>query len=120
LGEWLYVSGRPRPFDEAIQWAQTLRNIMDPKETFARLQKRKVGAPNKYRTYTDVFEFMLQGPDVSLGQARHRFNPPLPKESEPSLKAGIRLLKKLLRVEAPELLAEYESLHPDKARKVNG
>lgn len=121
-GPWLFGDRQPLTPVKALRFAQVLSD--EPElavEMFARLQKRKVGSPpTKYVTYLVIFELMLQSNAMSLGRARQKLKPPLPRENEPSLKAGIRNLKTLLRKHAPDFVARYESLHPDKAKKVNG
>ena len=82
--------------------------------------KHSAGRPNENPTYVALFELMLQSPRTSLGKALQMLKPPLPAERRASLKAGILKLKKLLRVYAPEILEQYEKLHPDRAKKPMG
>jgi len=121
LTPWLFGNRLPRNGIEAFRYAQAWSD--HPEEAlalFEGLQRRRVGSPNKNATYLRLFELMLESKTMSLGRARQELSPKLPRENEPSLKAGIRKVKRLLRKHAPEFVARYESLHPDRAQKVNG
>jgi hypothetical protein len=120
LSKWL-----PRTvtwsLDDAMQWARTQsKNIPEAAKIMSRLARRNVGRPNKYPMYLAVFELMLQGPAISFGVARKKVQPPISQENEPGLRAGVRKVKELLRTYAPELVSQFEALHPNRAKKVNG
>jgi hypothetical protein len=121
IADWIYTNRWPASDEQAFAMAQRYSSITSPKELYETLRKRPVGRPNTEKhTFVEVFELMLAGSHVSLGRARSMVHPPLSLADEPRLKDGIRRLKKLLQAIAPELLSKYESLHPDRAKKVNG
>jgi hypothetical protein len=124
LRKWIYPSRAPLSPGEAFSRIASVASTFDDPDLAAdlqnALQKREVGRPNRYLTYVKVFELMLQGRSVSFGIARRKLHPQLARECEPVLKAGVRALKRLLRRHAPDLVSQFEALHPDRAKKVNG
>jgi hypothetical protein len=129
LMRWIYPPREPVSQTEAWNKVQALAkagaDLVVVVKVFEVLQTRPVGAPAKRRqSYIAAFEFMLQSKGNSQGQAVRRFclcgNRKHGGECERNLKAGVRSLKKVLRTYAPELVARYDALHPDRAKKVNG
>jgi hypothetical protein len=128
LADWVYSSRLPLPFEEAFEKAQLLKKLGADadwvKMSLSDLQKRRIGRPHQRQVYVRAFEFQLQSKKNSQGPATRKFCPCGEKahtaKCEQNLKAGMRSLKKVLRKYAPELVLKYESLHPDRAKKVNG
>jgi hypothetical protein len=127
---WIYPSSRPLSFEEAFRTAKELEELgadhNSVKATFSGLQKHPVGRPNKRQSFIRAFEFQLQSKKNSQGQATRKFclcgKTEHDAKCEQNLKAGLRSLKKLLQKYAPELVRQYEVLHPDRnrAKKVHG
>ena len=112
--------------ERALQSAERFRELgSDWVEAMAsRLQKLPQGAPPKKRqSHIDAFEYMLQSKSNSMGKAVRKVCPCGEKRHgavcHRNLKAGIHELTKTLRKYAPELAAQYELLHPDRAKKRN-
>ena len=123
LSRWIYKR-KVLPTEEAFRRAQDFRELGDEyvADICSRLQRLPQGAPPKKReAYIDAFEFMLRSGKNSLGQAVRRFCPCGQKKHDlkcsQRFKAGIHNLKRLLRKYAPELAAQYDDLHPDRAKR---
>jgi hypothetical protein len=123
LSRWIFHS-KVLPLEKAFSNAQTFRELGNDwvEAMFSRLQKLPQGAPpRKRQAYINAFEFMLQFKRNSLGLAVRKFCS-CGKEHEPKcyqrFKAGIHSLTKTLRKYAPELVARYSVLHPDRAKKI--
>jgi hypothetical protein len=128
LSDWMYPPRTPVTLMEAVEKAQELRQWGAEREDIepliVELQKRPAGRPHKRQWFVLAFEFQLQSSANSQGKAVRNFCPCAGNahsaNCEQNLKAGLRSLKKVLRKYAPELASQYESLHPNRARKVNG
>jgi hypothetical protein len=129
LSGWVYPPRIPMAFTEAVGKADALNQAgLEPdrvEQLFRILRKRPVGAPAKRRqSFIGAFEFMLESKKHSQGQATRKFcscgKQTHDPQCEHNLKAGVRGLKEILRKYAPELVNRYDSLHPDRAKKVNG
>ncbi len=127
LLDWMYPPRTPVNLMEAIKKAQELSQMGDERDDLepliVGLQKRPVGRPHKRQSFVLAFEFQLQSSANSQGKAMRKFCPCGKAHSancEQNLKAGLRSLKTVLRKYAPELVSQYEALHPNRATKVNG
>jgi hypothetical protein len=127
LSDWMYPPRTPVALMEAIEKAQRLSQLGaehdDLEQLIVGLQKRPVGRPHKRQSFVLSFEFQLQSTANSQGKAMRKFCPCGKAHSvncEQNLKAGLRSLKTVLRKYAPELVSQYEALHPNRAKKVNG
>jgi hypothetical protein len=126
LADWIYTNRRPLPFGEALSKAQVFQELGFDwvEQMLANLQKHPVGAPPiRRQSFIEAFEFMLRSKENSQGKATLRFclcGSKHKAQCEQALKAGIRSLKKVLRKFAPELVSQYNALHPDRRKKVNG
>jgi hypothetical protein len=124
LGLWIY-GRRAFPIEEAFTKAQVFKELgNDWMERFcARLQKLPHGSPPKRRqAYIQAFEFMLRSRSNSLGKAVPKYCPCGKTHTKKCLdrfKTGIRGLKKILRKFGPDLVAQYDALHPNRAKPVN-
>jgi len=92
------------------EWVQKLRHSM---------QKLSEGKPARRRqSHILAFEFMLQSKNNSLGEATKKFcscgNKNHHTKCSGRFKTGIRVLKKVLRKYAPDLVIQYDLLHPDR------
>lgn len=123
---WVHPPRKPVGFAVALNRAEALKQAglesNDVKEVFRILQKRPVGAPPKRRqSFIAAFEFMLQSKQNSLGRAKRQFcrcgQEKHTVKCERGLKAGIHDLTKILRKYAPDLVFQYNALHPDRAKK---
>jgi hypothetical protein len=121
LGRWIYCV-KALPAEEAFAKAQTFKELgNDWTERFcARLQKLPQGSPPKRRqAHIDAFEFMLRSRTNSMISATKKYCPCGKKHNKKcyaSFKTGIRGVKKILRKFAPDLVTQYDALHPDRAK----
>jgi hypothetical protein len=119
---WI-VYRKALPMEEAFQRAQRLRELGEDwvQNMFSRLQKLPQGRPAARRqSHVAAFEFMLLSKKNSQGQAVKKFCPcgkTHQWKCQQNLKAGVHSLTKMLRKYAPELVAQYDALHPDRAKK---
>jgi len=119
---WI-VYRKALPMEEAFQRAQRFRELGEDwvQEMLSGLQKLRQGRPaTRRQSHIAAFEFMLLTKKNSLGQAVKRFCPcgnKHQRECQQNLKAGVHSLTKMLRKYAPELVEQYEALHPDRAKK---
>jgi len=131
LGAWLYPTRRRLTTDETVSCALQLQRDGVESEAIQHmisgLQEIPAGRPRKRERCVEVFDLMLQSQRMSRRKAIQKLYPHLSAEDisrahlEESIKAGIGGLKKVLRKYAPELLTQYDRLHPDRAKiKVNG
>jgi hypothetical protein len=125
LTNWIFPDSKPLPVAEAIRNAQVFEELGPDwvANMFHRLQTKPVGRPNRRRSTIEAFEFMLQSRENSQGKATLRFcncGGKHKAQCEQALKAGIRSLKKILRKYAPDLVSQYDALHPNRDKKVNG
>jgi hypothetical protein len=129
LSDWVSPPRRPMEFGEAVRNAQALAAASPDSDEvelwFQALRTRSVGAPARRReSFIGAFEFMLQSKGNSQGLATRKFcgcgKEKHDANCERNLKAGVRSLKSVLRKHAPQLLARYDSLHPDRAKKADG
>jgi hypothetical protein len=126
LCRWLIPDRIPLSGQEALRSIRRLitsnysTNVELASAVLPALQKRQVGRPNKRVTYLAVFDVMLEGSHMSLGKARLKFGRQLTQENVAGLKTGLRDLKQLLRIYAPELVLQFERMHPNRDKKVNG
>jgi len=122
ISTWI-VYRKTLPVDEAFQRAQTFRELGEDwvQDMFSRLQKLSQGRPAAKRQFhIAAFEFMLLSKKNSLGRAVKKFCPcgeEHQQKCQQNLKAGVHSLTKVLRRYAPELVAHYDALHPDRAKK---
>ena len=124
LQEWVYPPTEPKTQEQALPFYPSLLQSGWDRATSSQiiggLQKRSVGAPPKKRLmYVDAFERMLR-PRATLGKVMNKLcdcgNKVQHSGCTKKFQAGIGSVKKLLRKYAPELVAEYDKLHPDRAR----
>ena len=125
LLDWLLGPEKPVGIPEAAAVAlkATDLSLNDAAAVFLRLQKRSVGRPHKRDLFVDAFDLQLTSKDMSLGKVTRklcRCGSEHTSRCQENLRAGIRSLKVVLRRYAPELVTQYEVLHPDRAKKVNG
>jgi hypothetical protein len=121
LTRWIY---RPKVLspEQAFEKAQAFKELGDDyvEDLIQRSQKLNHGRPAaKRRTHIAAYEYMLQSKDNSLGKAVQKFctcGKRHSPECYEQMKAGIHSLKRILRKYAPELVAKYDLLHPDKAK----
>jgi hypothetical protein len=124
LGRWIYCA-RALPVEEAFTKAQIFKELgHDWTERFcARLEKLPHGSPPKRRqAHIQAFEFMLQSRNNSLGRAVQKYCPcgkQHTKKCHEGFKTGIRGVKKILRKYAPDLVTQYNTLHPNRAKPGN-
>ena len=124
LGRWIYCV-RALPIEEAFTKAQTFKELGNDwtERLCALLQKLPQGSPpTRRQVHINAFEFMLQSRTNSLGKATKKYCPCGKKHTEKcyeGFKTGIRSLKKILRKFAPDLVTQYDALHPDRAKPVN-
>ena len=87
------------------------------REIIRAAQKRKRGAPpDTQLLYLKAFRRMLMSKDMSLGKVMDELcdcGRETHKHCRPKFQTGIRRIKKWL---PPELVAEYDRLHPDRAK----
>jgi hypothetical protein len=122
LREWVFSPRNPMTREQAESALPSLQkygvDILTIFEIHASLQKRRVGPPPKRRQlYVDAFERMML-PKSSLGtvtRALCKCGKPTHTGCTKMFQAGIGGVKRLLRRYAPELVSEYETLHPDRA-----
>ncbi len=123
---WILYRKAALSAEEAAQRVSAFRELGEDwvEEMSSRLQRLPQGAPPKRRqSHVSAFEFMLQSKEHSLGKAVPKFctcGGSHDAECRQNLKAGIHVLSKLLRKYAPELVAQYNALHPDRAKKSHG
>jgi len=117
---------KPFPVEQALQRAEPFRELGDEwVETFASsLQKLPQGRPSKKRqSHIDAFEYMLRSRNNTMGQAVRRFctcgEQQHDAECYRNIKAGIHVVSKMLHKHAPEIVAQYDALHPDRAKKLD-
>jgi hypothetical protein len=122
LSRWVYRR-KALPIEEALDKAQAFKELGDKwvEDMQSRLQKLPQGKPpRKRQAHISAFEFMLHSKKNSLGMAVQKFCP-CGQKHEPEcyqqFKAGIHSLTKMLRKYAPDLVARYDALHPDRAKK---
>jgi hypothetical protein len=128
LSDWMYPPRTPVALMQAVEKGQEFAKMgaerEDVEALIVALQKRPSGRPHKRQWFVLAFEFQLLSRANSQGKAVRNFCPCGGKahsaNCEQNLKAGLRSLKKVLRKYAPQLASQYESLHPNRARKVNG
>jgi hypothetical protein len=132
MGEFAELASWLCPPRKALTTEEILRHALQMKEagldskviqsTISSLQQIPAGRPHKRLRYVEVFDLMLQSPEMSLGKAIRKLNPHLTTDElveqrlEKNIKAGIVQLKKRLRKYAPDLVTRYEALHPDRAK----
>ena len=120
---WNVAPRRPLGIEEATVKAQQFAELgQDYVEDMASLlQQRPAHRPSKRRqSHIAAFEFMLASKRNTLGQAVRKFCPcggSHDTKCRANLKAGIRVLKKVLGRYAPELVDQYDVLHPDRHTK---
>jgi hypothetical protein len=124
LAGWIY----PRkvvPVEEALRKAEAFRELGDDwvGSMCSALQTFPEGAPPRMRrSHIDAFEFMLQSQKNTLGMAVPKFctcGGEHTARCRERLKTGVRGLKKILRKHAPDLVFQYESLHPNRDKKAD-
>jgi len=124
VSHWIYT--RRRLSDEdAARKAEAFRPLGDDwvKSLRSGAQKLREGKPARKRpSHILAFEFMLQSKKNSLGRTVPKFctcgRPHGPKCAV-RFKAGIRMLKKVLRKHAPDLLSRYDALHPNRNTRLS-
>jgi hypothetical protein len=123
ITRWIFPLAPPLATQEAEVKAQQFSALGQDyvEELVSRLQKLPAHRPSKRRqSHIAAFEFMLRSKRNSLGQAVLNFCPCGGTHStkcHANLKAGIHALKKVLRKYAPELVDQYDVLHPDRDTK---
>jgi hypothetical protein len=126
LSHWVYPPAEPLTVAEARSKADALQQAgLEPdlvEQMLRVLQKRSVGKPAKRRgAFIAAFELMLQSKKNSLNKAVREFCPcggNHTPECHQRFKTGIHDLKKILRKYAPDLVPQYDALHPDRTKKV--
>ena len=120
LGRWTKVPRR-RSIEDATRQAEAYRELGDEavRKLCHTLQKLPEGKPAKMRQlHIQAFEFMLKSKNNSLREATKKFcscgNKRHDAKCSGRFKTGIRVLKKLLRKYAADLVVQYDSLHPDR------
>jgi hypothetical protein len=127
LGAWLYPTRRPLTTKETVSCVVQLERAGVESEAIQHmisgLKEIRAGRPHKRERCVEVFDLMLQSQRMSRRKAIQKLYPHLSTEDisrahlEENIKAGIVSLKKVLREYAPELLAQYDRLHPDRAKR---
>jgi hypothetical protein len=119
---WIVPPKPPLAPEEAAEAAQQFSEAGQDyvEELASHLQKLPAHRPSKRRhSHISAFEFMLDSKRNSLGRAVRKFCPCGGSHSlkcDANLKAGIHELKRVLRTYAPELVSQYDELHPDRKR----
>ena len=120
---WIVPPKPPLAPEEAAKAVQQFSELGQDwiDQLASKLQKLPAHRPSKRRqSHIAAFEFMLGSKKNSLGQAVLSFCPcggSHDRKCHANLKRGIHDLKRVLRRYAPELVDQYDALHPDRHTK---